>query len=345
MTTLTLIKPDDCHLHVRDGDVLPAVVPHTARQFARAIIMPNLTPPVTTTAMAKDYRERILTAVPRGSAFEPLMTLYLTDETRPAEIIDAAASGIVHGVKLYPAGATTNSQAGVTGIGNVYAALGAMQEHGLVLQVHGELTGSDVDTFDRESAFIDQLLAPLHTRFPALKIVFEHITTHEAVEFVRAAGPQIAATITPQHLLYNRNAIFDGGLRPHYYCLPILKRETHRRALVEAAISGNAKFFLGTDSAPHPQSAKESACGCAGIYSAHAAIELYTEVFEDAGALDRLEDFASRNGARFYGLPINSDHITIAKQQWRVPQAYRLGANERVVPLRANELLRWRLHA
>jgi len=339
---LTIIRPDDWHLHVRDGDALGSVVPHTAKRFARAIIMPNLKPPITTVAMARDYRARILAALPEGAAFEPLMTLYLTGDTTADELARAAASGIVHGVKFYPAGATTHSQAGVRNIEHVYAALEAMQDHDLVLQVHGEVVDPHIDIFDRERIFVERVLAPLHTRYPDLKIVLEHITTAEAARFVISAGAAVAATITPQHLLYNRNALFAGGLRPHHYCLPVLKRETHRHAIVAAATGGNPKFFLGTDSAPHPKGAKESPSGCAGIYSAHAAIELYAEAFEAVNALDKLENFASRFGAAFYGLPVNTDTITLEQRAWQVPAAYPFGS-ETLVPLRAGESVRWRL--
>ena len=327
MYTLTITRPDDWHLHVRDGDALATVIPHTARQFARAIIMPNLKPPVITTAQALAYRDRILAAVPAGLTFEPLMTLYLTDNTPAAEIASAKASGAVHAVKYYPAGATTNSDSGVTAIAKTYAALDAMQEHGLPLLVHGEVTDSAVDIFDREKVFIDTVLAPLVERFPELKIVFEHITTQDAVDFVMSAPARIGATLTAHHLLYNRNAMFTGGMRPHYYCLPVLKRESHRAALIAAACSGNPKFFLGTDSAPHSQQSKESACGCAGIYTAHAALELYAEVFEQAGALDRLEAFASYRGADFYGLPRNRTTVTLVKSPWQIPEGMHSAGN------------------
>lgn len=339
---LTLLKPDDWHLHVRDGGAMESVLPHTARRFGRAIIMPNLKPPVTSVEMARDYRARIMAALPTDAAFEPLMTLYLTESTCPQEIALARANGAIHGVKFYPAGATTHSEAGVSNIENVYPVLEAMQEQDLVLQVHGEVVDADVDVFDRERVFIERVLDPLHARYPALKIVFEHITTVDAVQFVSSAGLTVAATITPQHLLYNRNALFAGGLRPHHYCLPVLKSERERRALIEAAVSGNRRFFLGTDSAPHPKNAKESACGCAGIFSAHAAIELYAEVFEAAGALDKLEAFTSRNGPAFYGLPVNLESITLVKEDWQVPSEYPLG-DDVVVPLRAGEIMHWRL--
>ena len=344
MDTLTLTRPDDWHLHVRDGAALATVIPHTAQQFARAIIMPNLKPPVTTTAQALAYRERILAAVPAGLAFEPLMTLYLTDNTPATEIAQAKASGKVHAVKYYPAGATTNSDSGVTDISKTYAALEALQEHGLPLLVHGEVTDSRVDVFDREKVFIDMVLAPLVQRFPAIKVVFEHITTRDAVDFVLSAPPRIGATLTAHHLLYNRNAMFAGGMRPHYYCLPVLKRETHRAALITAAISGNAKFFLGTDSAPHSQQSKESACGCAGIYTAHAALELYAEAFEQAGALDRLEAFASFFGPDFYGLPRNQTTVTLTKTPWQIPEAYSFG-EDGLIPLQAGATLAWRLES
>ena len=319
-----------------------AVLPDTARCFARAIIMPNLKPPVVTTAMALAYRERILAALPQGMCFEPLMTLYLTDNTAPAEIIEAKASGAIHGVKYYPAGATTNSGSGVTGIARCYATLEAMQQAGMPLLVHGEATDPAVDVFDREKVFIERVLAPITQRFPQLRVVFEHITTTEAVEFVSGAAGNIAATITAHHLLLNRNALFQGGIRPHHYCLPLLKRESHRRALVEAAISGNPKFFLGTDSAPHSRPTKEAACGCAGIYSAHAAIELYAEAFEQACALDKLEAFASFHGADFYRLPRNQDTITLVKQSWNVPAQLEF-AGEALIPLRAGESVGWKI--
>lgn len=343
MQSITLIKPDDWHLHVRDGEALAAVVPHTAERFGRAIIMPNLRPPVTTAAQAVAYRERILAAVPVGLSFDPLMTLYLTDNMPPDEIDRAVDSGVVYAAKLYPAGATTNSDAGVTAIERIYGVLERMQARGLVLCVHGEVTHGDVDVFDREHVFIEQVLAPLVQRFPDLRIVFEHITTSAAVDFVRASGPNVAATITAHHLLLNRNAMFAGGIRPHHYCLPVLKRDTHRRALVRAATSGDAKFFLGTDSAPHSRGAKETACGCAGCYTAHAGIELYAEVFEAAGALDKLEAFASLNGPAFYRLPPNQERITLERQAWRVPDAYDYLADDPLVPLRAGEQVAWRL--
>jgi len=339
---ITLTRPDDWHLHVRDGAVLDDVVPHTARQFARAIIMPNLKPPVTSTAQAVAYRERIVEAVPEGESFEPLMTLYLTDNLPVKEIAAAKASGVVHAVKLYPAGATTNSDSGVTDIERTYPVLEAMQKHGLPLLVHGEVTDPDVDVFDREAVFIQRHLAPLVKRFARLKVVLEHVTTRYGVEFVRSAPDTVAATVTAHHLLLNRNALFQGGLRPHHYCLPVLKREEHRQALIEAAVSGSPKFFLGTDSAPHPRSAKESACGCAGIYTAHGALELYAEAFEAAGALGRLEAFASFNGPDFYGLPRNRSAVTLVKKPWEVPGDYALG-DARIVPMRAGETLAWTL--
>ena len=340
--TLTLTRPDDWHLHLRDDGLMAAVLPDTARRFARAIIMPNLKPPVTTADAAQAYRARILAALPAGRQFEPLMTLYLTDNTPAAEILAAKHSGFIHGVKYYPAGATTHSDAGVTAIAKCSAALAVMEEVGMPLLVHGEVTNPEVDVFDREQVFIDNVLAPLVLRFPKLKVVFEHITTQQAVEFVLNAPATVAATITVHHLLYNRNAMFSAGIRPHMYCLPVLKREAHRSALIEAAISGNPKFFLGTDSAPHAQSSKETACGCAGIYSAHAAIELYAEVFEAAGALDKLEAFASFFGADFYHLPRNSDRITLVKDAWVVPQHFDFGP-DRLIPLRAGERVAWRL--
>lgn len=339
MTTLTLIRPDDWHLHLRDGDMLAAVLPDTARQFARAIVMPNLKPPVRTLADARAYRERILAALPAGITFKPLMTLYLTDNTDPADVAQAYASGIVQAVKYYPAGATTNSDSGVSDIHKVQGVLEIMQEIGMPLLLHGEVTDPEVDIFDREAVFIDRVLAPLLRRLPNLKVVLEHITTRQAAEFVRQAPANVAATITAHHLLYNRNAMFQGGMRPHYYCLPVLKRETHRHALIEAAISGNPKYFLGTDSAPHARGAKESACGCAGIYTAHAALELYAEAFEQAGALDRLEGFASFHGPDFYGLPRNTEPITLLRENWTVNAEHASG----VVPLRAGETLAWRL--
>ena len=342
MHTLTIIRPDDWHLHLRDDAAMHAVVAHSAKRFGRAIVMPNLRPPVTTTEQALAYRERIVAALPKGSRFTPLMTLYLTNNTSPEEIARARASGAIHAVKLYPAGATTNSDSGVTDINQCLPTLEAMAEAGLPLLVHGEVTRPEVDVFDREQVFLEQVLAPLAEKLPGLKIVFEHITTREAADFVTAAGPNIAATITPQHLLYNRNATLVGGIHPHFYCLPVLKRESHREALVAAAISGSPKFFLGTDSAPHAKHTKENACGCAGMYSAHAAIELYAEAFDQAGALDRLEGFASLHGADFYGLPRNQETITLVRESWEVPADYPFG-NDTVVPMRAGESVAWRL--
>ncbi len=340
-TSLIITRPDDWHLHVRDGDALRTVVPHTAAQFSRAIIMPNLRPPVTTAAQAVAYRQRILSAVPQGVAFEPLMTLYLTDNLPPAEIRRAKDAGVL-ALKLYPAGATTNSDAGVTDLRKTYATLEAMQREGLLLLVHGEVTSPEIDLFDREAVFIDTQLIPLRRDFPELKIVFEHITTREAAHYVRDADRFTGATVTAHHLLYNRNAIFTGGIRPHYYCLPVLKRETHRLALVEAATRGGNRFFLGTDSAPHPAHLKEHATGCAGCYTAHAAMELYAEAFETAGALDKLEAFASFNGADFYGLPRNSGTITLKKESWTPPESFPLGEGE-LKPLRSGEALAWRI--
>ena len=340
--TLTITRPDDWHLHLRDGSVLADVLPHTAAQFARAIVMPNLKPPVTTTAMASAYRDRILAALPKGMTFEPLMVLYLTDNTQPDEIRKAVESGFVHGVKLYPAGATTNSDAGVTDLQRCMPALEMMQEMGLPLLIHGEVTDAEIDVFDREAVFIDRILQPLRKQLPQLRIVFEHITTQEAVHYVRDAEGPIAATITAHHLLYNRNAIFKGGVRPHYYCLPILKREKHRRALMQAASSGNPRFFLGTDSAPHSKGLKEHSCGCAGCYTALHAMELYAHAFEEAGALDKLEGFASFFGPDFYKLPRNKDHITLQRQDWIVPEELVM-QNITIVPLDAGATLAWKL--
>lgn len=340
--TLTITRPDDWHLHLRDGEALRAVLPDTARQFARAIVMPNLRPPVTTTEMAAAYRQRILDALPVGMRFEPLMTLYLTDNTTADEIRKAKDSGFVHGVKLYPAGATTNSDSGVTNLGHCVKALEAMEQCGMPLLVHAEVTDADVDVFDREKVFIERHMIPLLQRFPALRVVFEHITTRDAADFVSTAPAHIGATITAHHLLMNRNAMFSGGIRPHHYCLPVLKREEHRQALIQAAISGNPKFFLGTDSAPHPRSAKEAACGCAGMYTAHAAIELYAEVFDAAGALGRLEAFTSFYGADFYGLPRNTERITLVRQSWTVPETIPMADGE-LVPLRAGQEVGWKL--
>jgi dihydroorotase len=344
-SSVTLARPDDWHLHVRDGAMLATVLPHTARQFGRAIIMPNLRPPVTTTAMAAAYRERILAALPDdgpGARFEPLMTLYLTDNTPPDEILRARESGFVHGVKLYPAGATTNSDAGVTSVAKCAKTLEAMQEHGMPLLVHGEVTDPAIDMFDREKVFIDRVMTPLRRDFPALKVVFEHITTKDAADYVRDAEGPVGATVTAHHLLYNRNALFVGGIRPHYYCLPVLKRETHRLALVAAATSGNPRFFLGTDSAPHPKGLKEHACGCAGCYTALHAMELYTQAFDQAGALDKLEGFASFHGADFYGLPRASETVTLRRQAWTLPAEFMAGDDE-IVPLGGGESVSWKL--
>ncbi len=342
--SLTLTRPDDWHLHLRDGDALATTVPHTAAQFGRAIVMPNLKPPVTTAAQATAYRDRILARVPAGVSFQPLMTLYLTDNLPPDEIRRAKDAGVV-ACKLYPAGATTNSDAGVTDIRKTYATLEAMQREGILLLVHGEVTSSDIDLFDREAVFIDKQLIPLRRDFPGLKIVLEHITTREAAQYVREAGPLTAATLTAHHLLYNRNAIFLGGIRPHYYCLPVLKREEHRRALVAAATSGSPRFFLGTDSAPHATHLKEHATGCAGCYTAPAAMELYAEAFDAAGALDKLEGFASFFGADFYGLPRNTGTLTLRRQDWQLPEDYALGAAARLKPLRGGETLAWQVAA
>jgi dihydroorotase len=342
MKTLTLVRPDDWHLHLRDGALMQSVLPDTARQFARAIVMPNLRPPVTATVLALQYRQRILAALPAGATFEPLMTLYLTDNTSAEEIRKAKQSGAVHAVKLYPAGATTNSDAGVTDLRKTYAALEEMQRCGMPLLVHGEVTDSNVDVFDREAVFVERVLQPLLQDLPDLRVVFEHITTRDAAQFVASAADNIAATITAHHLLYNRNAMLVGGIRPHYYCLPVLKRETHRVALVKAATSGSKKFFLGTDSAPHARHTKENACGCAGCYTAHAAIELYAEAFETAGALDKLEGFASFYGADYYGLPRNKESITLRKEEWQVPASAGFGEH-RLVPLRAGEKMSWKL--
>ncbi len=340
---ITLTRPDDWHLHVRDGDALRTVVPHTAAQFGRAIIMPNLRPPVTTAAQAVAYAERIRAAVPEGVAFEPLMTLYLTDNLPADEIARAQDVGVV-AAKLYPAGATTNSDAGVTDIRKTYKTLEAMQRAGMLLLVHGEVTSPDIDLFDREAVFIDQQLIPLRRDFPELKVVFEHITTKEAAQYVAEAGPFTAATLTAHHLLYNRNAIFTGGIRPHYYCLPVLKRETHRQALLAAATSGSDRFFLGTDSAPHPAHLKEHATGCAGCYTAHAAMELYAEAFDSVGALDKLEAFASFHGPAFYGLPRNTGTITLQRESWTPPESFAFGEAE-LKPLRSGEALPWKLVA
>lgn len=341
MHSITITRPDDWHLHLRDGGALKAVLPDTARQFARAIVMPNLRPPVTTTALAIEYRERILNALPVGANFEPLMTLYLTDNTTAEEIERAKASGIVYGVKLYPAGATTNSDSGVTNLGHCVKALEAMEKVGMPLLTHAEVTDSDVDVFDRERVFIERNMIPLLQKFPGLKVVFEHITTRDAADFVMQASSNVAATVTAHHLLMNRNDMFKGGIQPHHYCLPILKREEHRVALVKAATSGSPKFFLGTDSAPHAKHTKEAACGCAGMYTAHTAMELYAEAFELAGALDKLEGFASFYGADFYGLPRNSDQITLVKEGWKVPNSLPYEGDV-LVPLRAGQILGWK---
>ncbi|MEZ5491651.1 MAG: dihydroorotase [Gammaproteobacteria bacterium] len=340
--SITLTRPDDWHLHLRDDDALTHTVAHSARVFNRAIIMPNLVPPVTSLAAAAAYRQRIIQQVPSGNDFEPLMTLYLTDRLAAAEIRKAAESGLVFAVKYYPAGATTNSENGVTRIENVYPALEALTELGMPLLFHGEVTDHDVDIFDRESVFIDTVLSPLLQRYPTLRVVLEHITTREAVQFVLAQKTNVAATVTAHHLLYNRNHMLAGGIRPHYYCLPVLKRDTHQQALIDAATSGDRRFFLGTDSAPHPVGSKETACGCAGIFSAHAALELYTEVFDRANALDRLESFAAFNGPDFYGLPRNEGKITLSRDEWQVPRSYQLGDSS-VVPLRAGEKIGWRV--
>ena len=341
--TISITRPDDWHAHLRDGDLMASVVGATARQFARAIVMPNLKPPVVTTKQAKAYRDRILAALPKpASAFEPLMTLYLTDATAPGEIAKAKSSGFVKAVKYYPAGATTNSASGVTDIRKCDAVFEAMQGAGMPLLVHGEVTDPEIDVFDRETVFLERTLAPLVKRFPNLKIVVEHITTHEAAAFVERAGENVAATITAHHLLMNRNALFSGGFRPHHYCLPVLKREPHRRALVKAATSGSPKFFLGTDSAPHTRESKEHDCGAAGMYTAHAALELYAEAFEAANALDRLEAFASHHGADFYGLPRNKGKVKLEKVKWKVSGEYPFGG-ETVVPLRAGQTIGWRL--
>lgn len=339
---LVIRQPDDWHLHLRDGDAMRSVLPHTAARFGRAIVMPNLRPPVTTTAAARSYRQSILEALPVNTDFEPLMTLYLTDNTDAGEIERAHKSGFIHAVKLYPAGATTNSDSGVTRIENTWPALEAMQDCGMPLLVHGEVTSPQVDVFDREACFISQVLEPLAIRFPRLKLVLEHVTTKQGIEFVLQGSEQIAGTLTAHHLLMNRNAMFSGGMRPHHYCLPILKRETHREALLEAATGGNPKFFLGTDSAPHSRRNKENACGCAGLYTAHAALELYAEAFEQVDRLDRLESFASFFGADFYGLPRNKKQITLLKEDWRVPASYPLGGEE-LVPMRASENIHWQL--
>jgi dihydroorotase len=342
MQRITLIRPDDWHLHLRDGDPMRAVLQDTAARFGRAIVMPNLRPPVTTTEAALGYRDRIVAALPAGSGFQPLMTLYLTDNSRPEEIARAKASGAVHAVKYYPAGATTNSDSGVSDLARCYPVLEAMAEHGMPLLVHGEVTDPAVDIFDRERVFLERVLEPLVARFEKLKVVVEHITTREAADFVRTAPATVAATITAHHLLLNRNALFVGGIRPHHYCLPVIKREIHREALVAAAISGDSKFFLGTDSAPHARHTKETSCGCAGVYTAHAGIELYAEAFDAAGALEKLENFASRYGPGFYGLPCNTERITLEKSDWHVPAEIGFGADS-LVPFRAGERVGWRI--
>ena len=342
MDQITLTRPDDWHLHLRDGEAMRAVLPDTARRFARAIVMPNLRPPVVTTALALSYRERIRAAVPAGAAFEPLMTLYLTDNTPPQEIARARQSGAVHAVKYYPAGATTHSDSGVTDLARCRPVLEAMEEHALPLLLHGEVTDPAVDVFDRERVFIDRVLEPLVRQLTRLRIVVEHITTREAARFVLDAPPRVAATITAHHLLLNRNALFAGGVRPHHYCLPVLKREVHRSALIEAATSGNPKFFLGTDSAPHARHTKEAECGCAGIYTAHSGIELYAEAFAAAGKLERLEAFASFHGPDFYGLPRNRDTITLVRQDWRLPPELPFGS-DRLVPFRSGENVSWKI--
>jgi len=343
-STLTITRPDDWHVHLRDGALMRSVVAATARVFGRAVVMPNLDPPVTTVAAAAAYRERIAAVLPPGSRFAPLLTLYLTDNTPAVEIVAARKSGFVIGAKYYPAGATTNSDSGVTALDRAYPALEAMEKHGLPLLIHGEATASEVDVFDRERVFVEGSLARIVHDFPGLKVVVEHVTTREAAEFVAAAPAHVGATITPQHLMYSRNALFAGGIRPHRYCLPVLKRESHRQALIQAATGGNPKFFLGTDSAPHPRRGKESACGCAGCYTAHAALELYAEAFEAAGALDRLQAFASFHGPDFYGLPRNRDTVTLAREAWTVPEEYAAG-EELIVPLNAGATMRWRIVA
>lgn len=341
-TSLTLIRPDDWHLHLRDGALMQSVLAHTAHQFARAIVMPNLKPPVTTTAQALAYRERILAALPKGMAFEPLMTLYLTNATTPDEIARAKDSGLIHAVKLYPAGATTNSDAGVSDLRACYPTLEMMQKLGLPLLVHGEVTDPQIDIFDREAVFLETVLEPLRRDLPELRLVLEHITTKDAAQYVAESSGPLAATITAHHLLYNRNEIFKGGVRPHYYCLPILKRESHRQALVQAATSGDARFFLGTDSAPHPKGLKEHACGCAGCYTALHAMELYATAFEQADALDKLEGFASRFGPQFYKLPLNQDSITLNREEWLLPETLPFGEQE-VVPLNGGTVIGWKL--
>lgn len=340
--SITIARPDDWHLHLRDGAGLASVLPHTAREFGRAIVMPNLKPPVTNVTLAGEYRDRIMAALPVGMSFQPLMTLYLTDKTTPEDIVAAKNSGFVHGVKLYPAGATTNSDAGCTNVNNVLPAIEKMAEVGLPFLVHGEVVDAEIDIFDREAVFIDRVMQPLLAKFPNLKVVFEHITTKDAAEFVAAAPDNVAATVTAHHLLMNRNAMLVGGIRPHLYCLPVLKREVHRKALVEAVTSGSKKFFLGTDSAPHAKGTKETSCGCAGMYTAHAALPLYAEVFDLAGKLDQFEAFASLNGPAFYGLPVSTEKVTLVKESWVVPAEYEF-ADSVVVPLRAGELVQWKL--
>ena len=342
MSQITLILPDDWHLHLRDGSALETTVPYATRGFGRGIVMPNLNPPVTTVARAKAYRDRIIANRPDGSDWEPLMVLYLTDNTSPDEIRAAADCGFVFGCKYYPAGATTNSDSGVTNIDNIDSVLEAMQEVGMVLQIHGEVTDADIDIFDREAVFIERHLIKLVEKFPRLKVIFEHITTKEAAEFVASASENVAATITPQHLLYNRNHMLAGGIRPHYYCLPILKRDIHQQALIEAAVSGNKKFFLGTDSAPHTKDSKESCCGCAGCFSHPSAVEMYAEVFEQADAIDKFEAFASINGPDFYGLPYNKTSITLERESWEIPQSVPFGDSV-IIPLAAGNQLNWRL--
>ena len=342
MEQITITRPDDWHLHVRTGAMLKTVIPHTARQFSRAIIMPNLTPPVSTVERAKQYHQEIIQAIPENLNFQPLMTLYLTDSTTVTEIKKAAESPIIFACKLYPAGATTNSDSGVSNISHIAAVLESMQEHDIPLLIHGEITDPECDIFDREKVFVETILAKITADFPALRIVLEHVTTVEAVQFVQDASEKIAATITPQHLMFNRNAILAGGIRPHHYCLPIIKREKHRLAIIAAATSGHSKFFLGTDSAPHLQSKKENSCGCAGCFSAHAAIELYAEVFDDVDKLDNLEAFASFNGADFYGLPRNTEKITLGRKDWITPEYYSMG-HDRLIPLKAGETISWQL--
>lgn len=343
MRTITLRTPDDCHLHLRDSEMLQRVVNHTAREFDRAVVMPNLSPPVTTVELARAYRNRILSAVGNGYSFQPLMTLYLTDNTQTDDILEASEQDWLVGAKLYPAGATTNSDSGVTSIVSLMPILEKMAETGLVLQVHGEVTDPHIDIFDREAVFIEQILQPIVHELPELRIVLEHITTRQGIEFVESASDNIAGTLTPQHLLINRNQIFSGGIRPHHYCLPVLKRETHRAVLAKAATSGSSKFFLGTDSAPHPQHAKENACGCAGCYTAHAAMPMYARLFEQYEALDRLEQFASISGAQFYGLDLNETRITLRKERWHVPESYPVDGQSSLVPLFANEEMDWKI--